>query len=168
MGARGKFGRPGFVPPRPATDLRLLGKIAVATAAILITAFGAAGADVAVIVNSGSTNTPGFRIAVEQSGNAEYTAAPRRVIRNSGQPAPTQLQLPDTLVKRLYTDLDAAKPFSSLPTQRCAKSASFGTTLTIALGFQETPDLSCGGGDSEKLKALLRDANEIVKLFNSR
>jgi hypothetical protein len=76
--------------------------------------------------------------------------------------------LADTLVKRLYADLDAAKPFSSLPMQRCAKSASFGTTLTIALGFQETPDLSCGGGDSEKLKALLRDANEIDKVFNSR
>lgn len=147
----------------------LPGKIACAAAAVLITALGAAGADVAVIVNSGSTNTPGFRIAVEQSGNAEYTAAPRRMIRPpSGETPQTQLQLPDTLVKRLYADLDAAKPFSSLPHQRCAKSASFGTTLTIALGLQETPDLSCGGSDNEKLKALLRDANEIVKLFNSR
>jgi hypothetical protein len=140
-----------------------------AAAALLITAFGAEGADVAVIVNSGSTNTAGFRIAVEQSGDAEYTPAPRGAIRpSSGRPAQTHLQLPDTLVKRLYADLDAAKPFSSLPTQRCMKSASFGTTLTIALGVQESPDLSCGGGDSEKLKALLRDANEIVKLFNSR
>lgn len=146
-----------------------LGRVAGAAAAVLITAFGAEGADVAVIVNSGSTNTPGFRIAIEQSGDAEYTAVPRRAIRPSnGQPTQTHLQLADTLVKRLYADLDAAKPFSSLPMQRCAKSASFGTTLTIALGFQETPDLSCGGGDSEKLKALLRDANEIVKVFNSR
>jgi hypothetical protein len=152
MGARGK-----------------IGKITWAATTLLITAFAAAGADVAVIVNSGSTNTAGFRIAVPQSGEAEYTPAPRRVIRpSSGPPAETHLQLPDSLVKRLYADLDAAKPFSSLPTQRCAKSASFGTMLTIALGFQETPDLSCGGGDSEKLKALLRDANDIVKLFNSR
>ena len=76
-------------------------------------------------------------------------------------------KLPDALAKRLYSDLSAAKPISYLPNERCMKSASFGTKLTIEFGGQETPDLSCGGGDDSKLQALVRDANEIVELFSS-
>ncbi len=77
-------------------------------------------------------------------------------------------KLPDPLVKRFYSDLGEAKPLSLLPKQRCMKSASFGTKLTIEWGAQETPDLSCGAGDNAKLQALIRDANEIVRLFSPR
>ncbi len=37
-----------------------------------------ANVDSAAIVNSGSTNRPGFRIVVARSGVAEYTATPPR------------------------------------------------------------------------------------------
>ncbi len=135
--------------------------------ATVISVYGAA-ADTAVIVNSGSTNTAGFRIVVDQSGNAEFTAGTRGPGRPPGQkPKQMQRQLPDALVQRLYSDLGAATPLSSLPAQRCMKSASFGTKLTIEFGGEETPDLSCPGGDNAKLQALTKDANEIVKLFNS-
>jgi len=146
----------------------MLGKIAGTAVATLIAACGATAADVAVIVDSGSTNTAGFRIVVEQSGEAEFTAGPRRSIRSPDeQPKQMRRKLPDALVKRLYSDLGAAKPLSSLPNQRCMKSASFGTKLTIEFGGQETPDLSCGAGDNTKLQPLILDANEIVKLFTS-
>jgi|SRR5579863_1314941 hypothetical protein len=142
----------------------MLAKFAVVT---LIAVHGAVAADVAVIVNSGSTNTAGFRIVVERSGNAEFTAGPPRPNRPDEKPKQMRRKLPDPLVERLYSDLDAAKPLSSLPSQRCAKSASFGTKLTIEFGGQESPDLSCGPGDNAKLQALARDANEIVKLLSA-
>jgi len=143
-------------------------KFAGMAVATLVAAGWAAGADVAVIVDSGSTNTAGFRIVVEQSGDAEFTAGPRRPSRSPDEkPQQMRRKLPDTLVGRLYSDLGAAKPLSALPNQRCMKSASFGTKLTIEFDGQETPDLSCGDGDNAKLRALVRDANEIVKLFRS-
>jgi hypothetical protein len=125
-------------------------------------------ADSAVIVNSGSTNRAGFRIVVDRSGNAEYTATPRRPNQPSASATPARLPAPDALVERLYSDLEAAKPLASLPHPRCAKSASFGFRLTIEFGGFETPDLSCGDADSLKLRALIRDANEIVELFSAK
>lgn len=126
-------------------------------------------ADSAVIVNSGSTNTAGFRITVAASGDAEYSVTQRKAGPNLGEkPAATQKHLPDTLAKRLYSDLEAAKPLASLPHPHCMKSASFGTRLTIEFADSETPDLSCGDGDNAQLRALIQDAQEIVALFRAK
>ncbi len=146
----------------------MLGKFARSAIAASIAIYGASAADVAVIVNSGSTNSAGFRIVVERSGKAEFTAVPRKSGRSPDE-TPKQMErtLPDAMVKRFYADLDAAKPLSSLPNRRCMKSASFGTKLTIEFAGEETPDLSCGSGDDAKLQDLVRDANEIVKLFSA-
>jgi hypothetical protein len=144
--------------------------MAVCCGWLSVAAFSPA-ADSAVIVNSGSTNTAGFRIVVERSGNAEYTAMPRGINPQPAQPESTKAArrpVADALVQRLYTDLEAAKPLASLPQPRCMKSASFGTRLTIELGGLATPDLSCGDGSSPKLRALIRDANEIVALFSAK
>src|SRR5581483_10951165 len=126
-------------------------------------------ADSAAIVNSGSTNMGGFRILVGASGSAEYTARPRRVGPPSHESAqPVRRKLPRSLVQRFYSDLDAAKPLSSLPEPRCMKSASFGSSLRVELGDQQTPDLSCGDAGSAALRKLIRDVNEIVSLFNAK
>jgi len=121
----------------------------------------------AVIVNSGSTNTAGFRIVVATSGNAEYMQSIRHpqpeVDKAAGQPATRKIS--DKLVQRLFSDLKKAEPLSSLPTQRCFKSVSFGTRLTIEFGGEETPDLSCPGQQDPRAQNLQRDANEIVKMF---
>jgi hypothetical protein len=78
--------------------------------------------------------------------------------------------LPKALVKAIYDDVKAASPLSSLPPQRCMKSASFGTRLTVRNGNDISPDLSCGdggaGGDA-KMRALIRDTNAIVQSFRS-
>jgi hypothetical protein len=139
--------------------------IAVGGLSLPLAAFSPA-ADSAVIVNSGSTNSAGFRIRVEHSGSAEYTETSPRP--NSQPVTPARRIVPDALVQRLYSDLEAAQPLASLPRPRCMKSASFGTRLTIELGGPETPDLTCGDGDSPKLRALIRDANEIVALFHAK
>jgi len=116
----------------------------------------------AVIVNSGSTNTEGFRIVVEQSGKAVYTQTPRK---SDTQVKSRSLDLPQALVKRLYSDLDAGKPLAELPGGHCMKSASFGSSLTIEFAGEKTPDLSCPGSGNPRLQVLIKDANEIVKLF---
>ncbi len=129
-----------------------------------------ADARTAVIVNSGSTNTAGFKIVVQRDGAAEYTPAPRAHPQPQGQHvvAPMKRKLPPALVHGLFSDLEAARPFSDLPRPRCMKSVSFGTRLTIEFNGDETPDLNCGAGQSAKLVALIEDAKQIVAVFNAR
>jgi hypothetical protein len=142
---------------------------AFAIALTLCMAGSVMAADSAVIVNSGSTNTAGFRISVNPSGDAEYTVTPRRSGPKSGEkPAPATQHISDGLAKRLFSDLEAAQPLASLPQPRCAKSASFGTRLTIEFGDSETPDLSCGDADNAKLRALIQDATEVVAMFRPK
>ncbi len=128
------------------------------------------GRGLAVVVNSGSTNTSGFRLRVERSGKTEMEVLRRRPrILPPGTPggadAPirTSGKILAELAERLYADLEAAWPLSALPEQHCFKSASFGSRLTIEYGGQSTPDLSCPGGvEDPKLRALVEDARQVV------
>jgi hypothetical protein len=119
------------------------------------------------IVNSGSTNAAGFQIVIQKSGDAEYASRPRRAGIEKGA-AKIQKTIPRPLADRFFADVDAARPLASLPARHCAKSASFGTRLNIEMGDDESPDLSCGDGGDPKIKALIQDTNEIVKIFQSR
>ena len=123
---------------------------------VLVPALTLCAADPATIVDSGSTNKPGFRIQVDRSGKATYTP---------GKAKSTGRKIDKKLAQRFYQDLDAAKPLSGLKGPRCMKSASFGSTLIVEVGEDKTPDLSCGDGGDAKLKLLVDDTNEIVKLF---
>jgi hypothetical protein len=120
--------------------------------------------DAATIVNSGSTNRPGFRIVVDRSGVAELTATPGRLGAKQVQ-SPARRTLPHALVEAFYADLDAAKPLDSLPAVHCAKSASFGSTLTVVFGKEQTPDLSCGDRGNALMRDLIRDTSRIVELI---
>jgi hypothetical protein len=111
------------------------------------------------IVDSGSTNTAGFRIVVQKSGDAVYTSQPRR----AGETV--HKAIPKALAKTLYDDVDAARPLSRLPTHTCMKSASFGTKMTVLYGDDPSPDLNCGEGGVPKLDALRKDALAIAKIF---
>ena len=123
----------------------------------------------AVIVNSGSTNTAGFKIVVQNDGAAEYTPMLRAHPQPEGQHVltPVKRNLPPALAHRLYSDLEAARPFSDLPRPRCMKSVSFGTRLIIQFHGDETPDLNCGAGQNAKLEALVEDAKQIVAVFSA-
>ncbi len=120
------------------------------------------------IVDSGATNLTGFRIVVQRSGKAVFVTTPGKFARRADEKADTkQQQLSHSLVNRLFADLEAVGPLSSIPERRCMKSASFGTTRTIEFGAEKTPDLSCGDEGNAKLKTLIDDVNEIVKLFET-
>jgi hypothetical protein len=123
---------------------------------LLLPALTLCAAEPATIVDSGSTNKPGFRIAIDRSGNATYTPA-----KGKG----TNQRIDKKLAQRFYKDLDQAKPLSGLKGPMCMKSASFGSTLKVEIGTDQTPDLSCGDGGDAKLKALVDDTTRIVKVF---
>jgi len=121
----------------------------------------------ATIVNSGSTNTAGFRIAVRRSGAAEYITVPRGANARNEEPQKTGREIPKDLASRLFADLEAARPLPGLPAPHCMKSKSFSSRLTIEFGGESTPDLSCGDGGNEHLRAIIQDVNEMVSLFRA-
>jgi hypothetical protein len=124
--------------------------------------------DTAAIVNSGSTNRPGFRIVVDRSGAAEFTPTRRRRALQPDEIRPVKMTIPRALTERFYADLKAATPFASLPATHCMKSVSFGSTLVIGFGGEQTPDLSCGDGGNAVVGNLIRDCNEIVAVFQGQ
>jgi hypothetical protein len=136
-------------------------------AGVMTAGMALAEGDAATIVNSGSTNRAGFRIVVERSGTAVLTSSPRRFGARGAQPEPVRRTIPAALVDSFYAGLAAARPFTSLPAVHCAKSASFGSSLTIEFGSEHTPDLSCGDGGNSFMRDLIRDANQIVALLSS-
>lgn len=128
----------------------------------------AAGTHDAAITDSGSTNAAGFTIKVSPLGEAVFTPKPRRAGQlPEAELKPRTLRIPAALVKRFFAALDAETPLSNVPTGRCMKSASFGTTRTIEYHDQKTPDLSCGDHGDAKLRALIESMSDIVKLFRS-
>jgi len=122
----------------------------------------------ATIVNSGSTNTAGFRIDVTRSGTAEYTSIPRGANAAHEAPQKSDREIPKDLASRLFTELEAARPLSGLTAPHRMKSKSFGSRLTIEFGGETTPDLSSGDGGNEHLRAIIRDVNEMIAYFRSK
>jgi hypothetical protein len=105
----------------------------------------------ALIVNSGSTNTAGYALRVRADGTGTLLQG------ETSRP----VQLSRTLVDRLFADLRAAGPLDVLPHRFCMKSASFGTTTTVAYRGKRSPDLSCPGGSAAGY-ALAQDARALA------
>ncbi len=86
-----------------------------------------------VILNTGSTNSPGYRIVVARDGSAQWVMGSTR---QSGQ-------LSKESTDALFSDLQAAMPLSQLQSAHCMKSASFGTSTFAYWEHQRSPDLQC-------------------------
>jgi hypothetical protein len=95
--------------------------------------------DAAIIVNSGSTNTQGFRIVVRPDRSAIVTIGTAQVVKKELTAATTQA---------FFKDLGAAGSLDKLEHEPCMKSASFGTTTRVTYKGNTTPDLSCASGES--------------------
>lgn len=89
--------------------------------------------DAAVIMNTGSTNTPGYRIVVQRDGAVEFVQGNNRATA----------RLKDATVKKVFDDLEAAMPLSKLRAGTCMKSASFGSSTFVYWRHQRSPDVSC-------------------------
>lgn len=104
----------------------------------------------AVILNTGSTNSAGYRIVVTRSGAAEYIWGDRRATTT----------LPSDVTAQFYKDLEAGMPLSSMHVLACMKSASFGYSLFAWWRGQRSHDISCPG--DAHADALAKDVAAIA------
>jgi hypothetical protein len=99
-----------------------------------------ASANDALVRNSGSTNAPGYAFIVHPDAtvDAVVNGAVERKTIGHAQAA------------WLFARLKADAPLGDLGGS-CMRSASFGSTTTIAYGGQTTGDLGCGGPAAQEL-----------------
>ncbi len=96
------------------------------------------------IVNSGSTNRPGYTILIESNHQVHYYVDPPKVPPNNGKNGTTgKATLSDKTIKNLYNYVKKCKPFKKLTVETCPKSVSFGYSLKLTYKGQTTPDLTC-------------------------
>ncbi len=143
---------PRYVSMRPFRPLAFLALTALAAAPALLLSIrpsvaasmppspapsASPSAQAATIVNSGSTNFPGYRIALEPSGVAYVT--------NTRDDAHTVQRVDPKLAERFFAAIAAVGPMSGISVMHCMKSASFGSTTTVTMNGATSPDISCGG-----------------------
>lgn len=114
----------------------------------------------AVIENSGSTNTFGYKITVTKTKGTYHMSS----VSNGGKDSSTDSGMPSgvqPLVSRLFADLNAAMPLTSLPARHGMRSASFGTSTFITYKGQKSPDLTFA--TDPRATALKADIAAIIK-----
>jgi hypothetical protein len=102
----------------------------------------------AIIVQSSSTNTRGYRVLIYKDGSA--TAEVGGDGAASGSEAPQTQDFPSGTidVKTLRRLLKEIGDVSKIPPGRCMKSVSFGTHTQIVYAGNTSTDLQCIGGGS--------------------
>jgi len=105
----------------------------------------------AVILNTGSTNTLGYRIALGRDGSATYVQPGR---------APQRGRLPTAVANKFWSDVRSGMPLSQIHAGTCMKSASFGISLFVWWHGQRSNDLSCPLDD--RARGLAADATTIA------
>jgi len=144
--------RPGG---EPRTALRLFNAALLLACALAFS--GAAGAsDGATIVDSGSTNTLGYKIDVWSDGSAKLQVQNRIGVANG---SPKTFTVPPEQTARFFADLKAARQ-AQVAGAPCMKSASFGTSTHVAYHGWESPDLDCPP-DNPQVSALVADLTAI-------
>jgi hypothetical protein len=100
---------------------------------------------VASVHVTASTNTGTIDVTVFSDGSAERTTGPARFDAGPGlTPQPMSFPAGSPEVMTFLCDLAAAGRVSQIPTTNsCAKSVSFGTEMTVAVGPDSSGDLEC-------------------------
>jgi hypothetical protein len=111
--------------------------------------------DGAVIVDSGSTNTSGYRIEIWSDGSASIVLQKRGVT----QGAPKAFAVTAGVAAQFFANLKAVRG-ANVNTLPCMKSASFGTTTRVSWHGWTSPDLDCPS-DRAVLNALIASVNKI-------
>jgi hypothetical protein len=116
----------------------------------------AAATDGATIVDSGSTNSLGYRIQVWTNGSATLTVQNRGGVAQS---AAKPFVLTQSATTSFFAALKAAREGNATG-MSCMKSASFGTTTRITWHSWISPDLDCPAGNA-LTAALVHDVGVI-------
>jgi hypothetical protein len=115
-----------------------------------------AATDGATIVDSGSTNSLGYRIQVYANGTATLTVQNRGGV---AQAAAKPFTVSNAATSRFFADLKAARDGNATGVP-CMKSASFGTTTRVTWHSWTSPDLDCPAGNA-LTAALVHDVGAI-------
>jgi hypothetical protein len=105
----------------------------------------------AVILNTGSTNTLGYRIVLQRSGAAEYINGPKRALAT----------VPASLTAQFFKDVQAKMPLESRTATTCMKSASFGYSVFVWWNHSRSGDVTCPNG-----AAIANDVTKIAQALN--
>ena len=122
-------------------------------------------AQTAVIENTVSTNTLGYKITVTATKGTYHITS----VSNGGKDTSDESGMPSgvqPLVARLFTDLNTAMPLTSLPVRHGMRSASFGTETFITYKGQRSPDLTFAS--DPRTAALKADIDSITKTLGVR
>jgi len=121
---------------------------------------------VASIHVTASTNTGTIDVAVYNDGSAERTIGPANYDGGSSNLTPDPASFPagSPEVIAFLCDLAAAGPIMHIPILGgCAKSVSFGTTMSVTAGGQTSGDLECVAPEaSPAAKALSHDCDVLT------
>ncbi|MGI4791459.1 MAG: hypothetical protein ACRYFS_21735 [Janthinobacterium lividum] len=133
--------------------------------------------ETADIVNTGSTNTFGYKITVAstKAGSFSFVTLTNGATSPAGKPIVVTVQESrflrasgmDSLGQRaqqFFADLDAAMPLTGLPARHGMRSASFGTATYITYKGQKSPDLTFAG--DPRTSALKTDIDAITKTLH--
>lgn len=97
----------------------------------------------AVITNSGSTNTPGFTLTINQDGSGSLVYQKGSNARRFNRFNDKTFSAGTFDSHQLSALLTKIKDVSTIPDHGCLKSASFGTTTRITFQEKTSGDLSC-------------------------
>ncbi len=106
------------------------------------------------IIETGSTNTRGFEITVDDGENAS--------IQSQAEPI-RHFKLNATVASDFSKAVASAGPLHALTATHCMKSASFGSSLFITRGDDRSPDLSCPVQSDRVAADLKKRAEDIVQ-----
>jgi hypothetical protein len=97
----------------------------------------------AVITNSGSTNTPAFTLTINQDGSGSLVYQKGNNATRFNRFANKTFPSSTFDSHKLSSLLTKIKDVSTIPDHGCLKSASFGSTTTITFQGKTSGDLTC-------------------------
>jgi hypothetical protein len=123
----------------------------------------------ATILQSGSTNTRGYRVVIRTDGSATVElGSTRGILRvNPGPSAPAKSQeFPPGFVdaKALHHLLEEIGDVSKIQTGGCAKSVSFGTRTQIVYADKTSGDLQCARLSTSSSAPSFEQAEDLAKM----
>jgi hypothetical protein len=95
-----------------------------------------------VLENSGSTNSPGYRLSLWSDGSA--------LLQRPGAAGAVAREVPADLALRFFQDVKAARA-AAVPVGGCMKSMSFGSRTQVRWHGWNSPDLLCPQHDPSVL-----------------
>jgi hypothetical protein len=104
---------------------------------------GNANGVLAVITNSGSTNTPAFTLTINQDGSGSLVYQKGNNLQRFNRFSDKTFPSGTFDSHQLSSLLTEIKDVNTIPDHGCLKSASFGSTTTITFQGQTSGDLSC-------------------------